>query len=107
MGDLNDFVATPMYQVATGAGFTDVWAALRPGLDGFTCCHASDLTDSRIPDQRIDYVFARGFGHHGDPVDGWIARFGLLPREMVQGPLHPIFVSDHIGLVAALHRQRH
>jgi hypothetical protein len=102
MGDLNDLAATPMYQVATGAGFTDVWPALRPGGDGFTCCHASNLTDTRIPNQRIDYIFARGFGHHDDPVDGWILRFGLLPQEMVQGPLHPIFVSDHIGLVAGL-----
>jgi hypothetical protein len=107
MGDLNDFVATPMYQVATGAGFTDVWPALRPGHDGFTCCHSSNLTDARIPNQRIDYIFARGFGQQDDPVDGWIVRFGLLPREMVEGPLHPIFVSDHLGLVAGLSRRHH
>jgi endonuclease/exonuclease/phosphatase family metal-dependent hydrolase len=107
LGDLNDFAGTPMHQVATGAGFVDVWPALRPGQDGFTCCHASDLTDTRIPNQRIDYVFARGFGHHDDPIDGWIFRFGLLPREMVQGPLHPIFISDHIGLVARLAGRHH
>jgi len=107
MGDMNDFAGTPMYQVATGAGYTDAWAALRPGLDGFTCCHATNLTNARIPDQRIDYVFARGFGHHDDPIQGWIARFGFLPRDMVQGPLHPLFISDHIGLVAAVSGRQH
>jgi predicted extracellular nuclease len=108
MGDFNDAAGTPMYQVATEAGFTDVWPALRPGEDGFTCCHASNLTAARIPDQRIDYVLARGFGRHDKPVDGWIARFGARPGEMVQGPLHPIFISDHIGLVAGLGgRHRH
>ena len=108
VGDLNDVAGTPMYQVATGAGFADVWPALRPGQDGFTCCHASNLTDARTPDQRIDYVLARGFGRHREPVEGWIARFGVFPREMVQGPLHPIFISDHVGLVAGLGgRDRH
>lgn len=105
MGDLNDFVASPMYQVASGAGFTDLWPALRPGEDGFTCCHASDLTGSRIPNQRIDYILARGFDRPGDPLEGWIQLFGVLPEEMVEGPEHPIFVSDHIGLVAALDRR--
>lgn len=107
MGDLNDFTATPMYQVALGAGYTDVWAALRPGQDGFTCCHSSNLTDARVPNQRIDYVLARGFGHHDDAVEGRIARFGFLPRDMVQGPLHPLFISDHIGLVAGLEGRHH
>lgn len=106
LGDLNDLAGTPMHQVATGAGFVDVWPTLRPGEDGFTCCHASNLTDTRIPNQRIDYVLARGFGRHGDPVDGSILRFGLLPREMVQGPLHPMFISDHIGLVAGLSKPK-
>jgi endonuclease/exonuclease/phosphatase family protein len=104
MGDFNDPAGTPMYQVATGAGLTDVWAALRPGEPGFTCCHSSNLTDSRVPNQRIDFVLARGFDRGDDPVTGFIARFGLLPQELLAGPLHPIYVSDHIGLVAWLKR---
>lgn len=106
VGDFNDVVGTPMYQAALGAGFTDVWPALRPGHPGYTCCHASDLTTSRVPNQRIDYVMARGFDRRDDPVTGFIARFGLLPAEMLAGPLHPIFVSDHLGLVAWLGRGR-
>lgn len=102
MGDLNDFPGSLMYQVLAGAGFTDVWAALRPGTDGFTCCHADNLTNSRVPDQRIDYVFARGFSHHDDRIEGFIRRVGLLPRDMVPGPVHPIWASDHAGLVAEL-----
>ncbi|HWA56113.1 MAG TPA: endonuclease/exonuclease/phosphatase family protein [Gemmatimonadales bacterium] len=104
MGDFNDPAGTPMYQLALGAGFTDVWAALRPGLPGYTCCHSSDLTDSRVPGERVDFVLARGFETRHDPVTGFIARFGLLPQEMLPGPMHPIYVSDHIGLVAWLRR---
>jgi endonuclease/exonuclease/phosphatase (EEP) superfamily protein YafD len=71
MGDLNDVPGSLMHQVLTGVGFTDIWAALRPGVVGFTCCHAADLSD-RIPefDERIDYVFARGFGHGNREVLG-------------------------------------
>jgi hypothetical protein len=111
MGDFNDFPGTAMYQLALAAGFTDVWAELEPGSDGFTCCHATNLTDTRVVNQRIDYIFVRGFERRHEPVDGFIKRFGLLPSEMVAGPLHPIYVSDHVGLVARLdtpsHRDRH
>jgi hypothetical protein len=102
MGDLNDFAGTPMYQVLLGAGYSDAWASLRSGQDGFTCCHADNLTNARVPDQRIDYVFARGFDRHDDTIDGFIRRIGLLPGDMVPGPIHPIWASDHAGLVAWL-----
>jgi endonuclease/exonuclease/phosphatase family metal-dependent hydrolase len=102
MGDLNDFPGTPMYQVLLDAGFTDAWVALRGEEEGFTCCHASNLTDARTLNQRIDYVFARGLGDHHDPLDGFIRRIGVRPGEMVAGPLHPIWASDHAGLVANL-----
>ncbi len=102
MGDLNDAAGTPMYQAAVGAGYLDLWATFRPGEDGSTCCHSANLTDARIPDQRIDFIFARGFdrGHKG--LDGWITRIGLVPEEMVPGPFHPIYAADHAGLVARL-----
>jgi endonuclease/exonuclease/phosphatase family metal-dependent hydrolase len=106
MGDLNDFAGSPMHQAALDAGFTDTWAALEPADPGFTCCHASDLTDARIPNQRIDYIFARGIGHRHSPLVGKIARIGLLPEEMVSGPVHPIYASDHAGL-AARRRTKH
>ena len=79
MGDLNDQPGTLMYQVLTGAGFTDVWAELRPGVAGLTCCHETDLSD-KLPafDQQVDYVFARGFAHANRDVLGQITRFGML-----------------------------
>lgn len=102
LGDLNDQAGTPMYQVAAAGGFSDAWAVLRPGQPGYTCCHASNLTTSRIPDQRIDFVLARGFARDDQPLGGFILRTGFLPWEMLTGPAHPIFVSDHAGLVAWL-----
>ncbi len=104
MGDMNDGAGTPMYQVALAGGFSDVWAVLEPGSEGFTCCHSSTLTDARIPDQRIDLILARGLGRNQDPVVGLIRRLGVLPSEMFPGPAHPIFLSDHLGLLATLHR---
>ena len=103
MGDLNDVPGSLMHQVLTGAGFTDVWAALRPGVVGFTCCHAADLSD-RIPefDERIDYVFARGFGHGNRESLGQVTRLGLQPSDRVDGPLGKIWVSDHAGLIVTL-----
>ncbi len=102
LGDLNDFTGSPMYQLLLGAGYTDIWAAFRPGTDGFTCCHAINLTNDRIPDKRIDYIFSRGFGRQVEVAEGLIRRITFWPGEMVPGPLHPIFASDHAGLVARL-----
>jgi hypothetical protein len=103
MGDLNDDPGSPMYQVLAGAGFTDVWRALRPGVQGLTCCHASDLSD-KIPrfDERIDYVFARGFGHGNQTVLGKATRIGLSPSDRISGPLGKIWISDHAGLIVTL-----
>ncbi len=103
MGDLNDEAGSPMYAVATGAGFVDVWAALRPGAPGLTCCHAPDLSN-RIArfDQRIDYVLARGFGSGTPDLRGQVTILGDVPGDRVAGPAHAIWPSDHAGLSATL-----
>lgn len=102
MGDLNDGPGSPMYQVLEGAGFTDAWTALRPGVVGFTCCHLSDLSDQIAPfSQRIDYVLVRGMGH-GGILQGQIWRTGDVPADRITGPDHPIWPSDHAGLVVRL-----
>jgi hypothetical protein len=103
MGDLNDDPGSPMYQVLTGAGFTDAWRALRPGVQGLTCCHETDLSDL-IPrfDERVDYVFARGFGHGNGKVLGQATRIGLLPSDRISGPFGTIWISDHAGLIVTL-----
>ena len=102
MGDLNDGPDSPMHQVLEGAGFTDAWAAFRPGVVGFTCCHLSDLSDQIAPfSQRIDYVFVRGVGRAGNLL-GQIWRTGDAPADRIAGPDHPIWPSDHAGLVVKL-----
>jgi len=99
MGDLNDTPGSPMYQVLAGAGFADTWAALRPGAEGLTCCHVADLSDFLAPfDQRIDYIWTRGF----DDVKGSVDRFGNVPADRLSGPAYPIWPSDHAGLLASL-----
>ena len=99
MGDFNDVPGSLMHQVVTGAGFTDVWAALRPGVIGFTCCHLPNLSDHVAPfSQRIDYVVTRGITGPGGKVD----RFGEVPADRLAGPAHPIWPSDHAGVTATL-----
>jgi len=103
MGDLNDTPGSLMYQILAAAGFTDAWAALRPGLVGFTCCQLADLSNEMPAlDERIDYVLARGIGHPLAGLHGWIDRFGDVPADRLPGPAYPIWPSDHVGLSATL-----
>lgn len=103
MGDFNDVPGSPMYDVVTNAGYTDSWHAMRPGVDGYTCCHLPDLSDMvGALDQRIDYIFTRGVGRSGPGLQGKIDRIGDVPSDRVQGPDYKIWPSDHAGLVASL-----
>ena len=103
MGDLNDTPGSPMYGVLVGAGFTDGWRAMRPGVAGLTCCHGADLSEQTANfDQRIDYVWTRGLGRDAGSLQGSIDRFGEVPADRVAGPAYPIWPSDHAGLLAAL-----
>jgi hypothetical protein len=104
MGDLNDKPGSPMYNLLTSFGFTDSWAALRPGVAGLTCCHAADLSDAVADfDQRIDYIFTRGLGEGPQAKQfGAIDRFGEVPADRVAGPASSIWPSDHAGLIGAL-----
>lgn len=101
MGDFNDTPDSPMYRVIAGAGFTDTWAALRPGVRGVTCCELPDLSNQVAQlDQRIDYVWSRPAG--GAQPAGMIERIGAVPADRVAGPDHPVWPSDHAGLTATL-----
>jgi len=103
MGDLNDTPGSLMYQVAVGAGLTDVWASAHPGDPGLTCCHEADLSNERSAmGSRIDYVLARGTGQGDDGELGQMRLLGIRPSERVEGPSHPIWPSDHAGLSATL-----
>ncbi len=105
LGDLNEGPGSPMHAVLTGAGFTDVWLALRPGAKGLTCCHVDDLSNSVANeefDERIDYVMTRGFGHGNGKLIGQVALLGTTPGERVAGPQYPVWPSDHAGVLANL-----
>lgn len=103
IGDLNDAPGSPMYQVLVGAGFIDVWRALRPGVVGNTCCHLDDLSN-KLPDlsQRIDYIFARGLERSHAGLIGKVERLGEVPADRLAGPIGKIWPSDHAGLLAEL-----
>ena len=103
MGDLNDTPGSAMYQVLASTGFIDTWRAMRPGVDGLTCCHIADLSDKFANfDQRIDYVWTRGFERDNGTVQGSIDRFGDVPADQLAGPASAIWPSDHTGLIAEL-----
>jgi len=105
MGDLNDTPGSPMYGVLAGAGYSDTWTAMHPGggAAGLTCCHVADLSDQVANfDQRIDYVWTRGFARDDGKIQGSIDRFGDVPADRLPGPAYSIWPSDHAGLLAAL-----
>ncbi len=101
MGDLNDLPGSPMYQVLMDAGFVDVWQEFRPGVEGYTCCHLTDLSNP-LPGhtKRLDYVLARGVGHPNAGLQGTVDRLGDVAGDRIAGPYYPIWPSDHAGLVA-------
>jgi endonuclease/exonuclease/phosphatase family metal-dependent hydrolase len=99
LGDLNDIPGSPMHQVLSGAGFADAWAELRGATIGYTCCHASDLSNQVHQfDERIDYVLVRDAAG----VKGSISLVGEVPADRFAGPSHRLWPSDHAGLVARL-----
>ena len=104
LGDFNDPPGTQMYSLVTGpGGFTDVWAALRPGAPGLTCCEPADLSNRvALLSGRIDYVFVRGISGPQGKLLGQITIVGDHPGDRVPGPSHPVWPSDHAGVVASL-----
>jgi endonuclease/exonuclease/phosphatase family metal-dependent hydrolase len=101
MGDYNDVPGSPLYQIITGAGFTDLWAALHPGARGFTAAGAYDPTDlERV--KRIDYIWVRGFESQARDAMGTIKLVNDQPSDRVQAPEGLIYVSDHAGVVATI-----
>src|SRR5439155_13278802 len=90
MSDLNDTPGSPIYDVLASSGFTDSWRAMHPGVDGLTCCHVADLSDQVARfDQRIDYVWTRGFSREDGKVGGSVDRFGNVPADRGAGPAYP------------------
>jgi endonuclease/exonuclease/phosphatase family metal-dependent hydrolase len=102
-GDLNDVPGSLMYQVLAGAQLTDSWAALRPGAPGLTCCQLPDLSNHNPDfDQRIDYVWTRGFEGPSGHVQGQVTLTGSTSASLLAGAAGSVWASDHAGLIATL-----
>ncbi len=106
MGDFNTRPGTPAYQVMLDGGFTDVWGALRPGVRGYTCCHAADLSNPGAGlTERIDYVWTRGLGaaRGQDALIGQVHLYGEVPSDRLRNAAGQlIWPSDHAGLIARI-----
>ena len=103
MGDLNDIPGSLLHAVLAGAGLTDVWAAMRPDVPGYSCCQSADLSN-RLPalDQRIDYVWTRGFTGPSGALQGHVTLTSDTPSGLLNGAFGMVWPSDHAGLVATL-----
>ncbi len=104
MGDFNSHPDSPAYQVMLGGGFTDVWAALRPGTRGYSCCQLADLSNPRNTFvERIDYIWTRGLGEARGrhSLLGQVQLYGEVPSDRIRNSAGDrIWPSDHAGLIA-------
>jgi hypothetical protein len=107
LGDMNDLPGSPTHAAFTSSGLQDLWSEMRPGAAGYTCCHLPDLSNhvaSNTLDRRFDYVFARGLQHASSKkIHGSIRLFGTTPGDRIAGPAHPLWPSDHAGVLAEIH----
>jgi endonuclease/exonuclease/phosphatase family metal-dependent hydrolase len=104
MGDFNARPGSPAYQVMLGGGFTDVWAALRPGTRGYSCCQLAGLSNPRNTFvERIDYIWTRGLGEARGrhSLLGQVQLYGEVPSDRTSNSAGAlVWPSDHAGLVA-------
>jgi hypothetical protein len=96
VGDFNAAPGGDTYQQILAAGYQDAWSATGdPGDPGYTCCFPPDLRGGdRVPDQRIDLVFASS---DVEPLSAEV--LGEDPGDLTGSSLRP---SDHAGLAATL-----
>ncbi|HEY6004105.1 MAG TPA: endonuclease/exonuclease/phosphatase family protein [Anaeromyxobacter sp.] len=94
VGDLNSVPGADGQAVLAAAGFRDLWAALRPGEDGFTDGFPEDLSEDGVLTQRIDYLLTRGLLA---PVSVDVVG-GTAADKAIVG----LWPSDHAGVVGTL-----
>jgi hypothetical protein len=99
-GDFNsaaDGSTTSTYaQLTAPRAFTDAWT-VNPGDPGLTCCQDGTLTNvATALRSRIDLILTRG------PIRPLSADVVGDTPFRTQGPLRPIWASDHAGLVATV-----
>lgn len=103
VGDLNSGPGRPpedggqaTYDFIRSTGFADAWTSRPQPTDGFTCCHAGDLSNL-VPalSQRIDLILIRADGP--GTVVGGIQVLGDDARDRRH---YGIWPSDHAGVAA-------
>jgi endonuclease/exonuclease/phosphatase family metal-dependent hydrolase len=100
-GDFNGEQGSEMYGVLAASPLVDTWDALRPHAPGFSCCQAPDLSNRRsLLNQRIDFIWTRGFTRPSGKLDGEIHLVSAEPWARVRGAFGLIWPSDHAGVVA-------
>jgi endonuclease/exonuclease/phosphatase family metal-dependent hydrolase len=101
LADLNDVPGSRAYRRIGESSFKDGWRDLRPEEPGFTGMMQPDLaTEHPRLTQRIDFVFAKGISFPQEGLIGDILLTGIGKTDRIQGPEHPIWPSDHAGVVA-------
>jgi endonuclease/exonuclease/phosphatase family metal-dependent hydrolase len=86
LGDLNTTPDTDAMHRLTAEGWTDAWAALRPGEDGYTF-------ESDKPEKRIDYAWA------SRELRPYLKAVELVLEKPNR---HAARLSDHLGLLIML-----
>lgn len=108
VGDLNSGPGRPpedggqaTYDFILSTGFADAWAAHPQPTDGFTCCHAGDLSNL-LPEleQRIDLILLRGPAAPGAALR--VAGIQVLGDEARDRRHYGIWPSDHAAVAARL-----
>ncbi len=96
---------TGSYEMILAAGFDDLWTRSNHPDAGFTCCHASDLSNETATfDQRLDLVFARNVpgSEGGYAGSAFLEVVGGSPDDRFDAEAAALWPSDHAGVAAAL-----
>jgi endonuclease/exonuclease/phosphatase family metal-dependent hydrolase len=92
---------TGSYQLLRNAGYKDLWVREPHSVDGLTCCHADDLSNT-FPNfnQRLDLVLVR-WGEAGFGGRSQVTLVGDRPDDLFTHPLgYTLWPSDHAGIAA-------
>ena len=99
VGDLNseaDGGSTPTYVRLLEEGYEDTWTR---ASDGFTCCHADDLANSRVDfTKRIDFVLVKGALGLGPRGLRGGAQAEVVGDQLPDRTSSGLWPSDHAGV---------
>lgn len=105
VGDFNsaaNVTQTSTYDLLRADGFVDTWNIRPTRSPGLTCCHDEALLEDESSfDQRLDLIFARGFGPSSAEfvASAHVRVVGAESADRTDSGLWP---SDHAGVAAVL-----